>query len=374
MEPPCLPSFTMGNDTKAIWKRLLAWYALEARDLPWRNTRDPYAILVSEFMLQQTRVDTVLNYFERFLERFPSLEALAKAPIGAVLKAWEGLGYYRRAHNLHRTAQILIREHDGRLPESVDELRRLPGTGPYTAAAIASIAFDLDEPVLDGNVVRVVTRLFCIAGDPAKATTQKRLLREAKLLALCGNAAALNQALMDLGARVCLPRRPSCDDCPIGSLCDAHHVGRETGFPQKRKKSPIPRVMAAAGIIWDKEPFSSDAKLLIARRKADDMLGGLWEFPGGRVEDEESLEQALLRELREELAIDVDVIEPFLQIDHAYTHFRVTLHFFHCRHTGGEPIAIECDEWRWAGVDELDEFAFPTANRKVLAALTAQHS
>jgi len=359
----------MGNDTKAIWKRLLAWYAVEARDLPWRNTRDPYAILVSEFMLQQTRVETALGYYERFLERFPSLEALAKAEIDDVLKAWEGLGYYRRAHNLRRTAQILLREHDGRLPESASELRRLPGIGPYTAGAIASIAFDLDEPVLDGNVIRVLSRLFAIPGDPGRAETRSRLLREAQVLARCGEAATLNQALMDLGARVCLPRRPSCDDCPIESLCDAHHTGREIEFPQKRKKGPIPRVIGAAGIIWDKEPFSIGARLLIAKRKADDMLGGLWEFPGGRVKDGESFEQTLVRELREELAIDVEVVEPFLQVDHAYTHFRVTLHFFHCRHTGGEPIAIECDEWRWADVDELGEFAFPTADRRVLAAL-----
>jgi len=361
-----------GRRTAKIRKKLLAWYAVEARDLPWRNTRDPYAILVSEFMLQQTRVQTALGYYGRFLERFPSLEALAKAEIDDVLKAWEGLGYYRRAHNLHRTAQVLLREHDGRLPKSVSELRGLPGIGPYTAGAIASIAFGLDEPVLDGNVVRVLSRLFAVPGAPGRAETRNRLLREAQRLASGGTAAALNQALMDLGARVCLPRSPRCHECPVASACDAHHTGREVEFPQKRKKGPIPRVVGAAGIIWDKEPFSSDAKLLIAKRKADDMLGGLWEFPGGRVEDGESHEEALIRELREELAIEVEVIEPFLQVDHAYTHFRVTLHFFHCRHTGGEPVAIECDEWRWVGVSELDRFAFPTADRKVLEELEVQ--
>jgi len=356
----------------AIRKGLLDWYAIEARDLPWRRTKDPFAIWVSEIMLQQTRVETVLAYYERFLDRFSTVDALAAAAIDDVLKAWEGLGYYRRAHNLHEAAKIVSSEHAGRLPNTVKALRDLPGIGPYTAGAIASIAFGLDEPVLDGNVIRVLSRLLCIEGDPAKAATRRSLSREAKLLASRGDASRINQALMDLGARVCLPRDPRCDLCPLRDECDAHHAGREGALPQKAKKRPIPKVTGVAGIVWDAEPFADGAKVLISRRKADDMLGGLWEFPGGRVEEGESLEEALVRELREELAIGVDAIEPFMSVDHAYTHFRVTLHFHHCRHADGRPTAIECDAWAWVAVDELGQFAFPTADRKVLAALAAQ--
>ena len=355
--------------TKAIRKKLLDWYAVEARDLPWRQTEDPYAIWVSEVLLQQTRVETVLSHYERFLERFPTIESLATASLDDVLKAWEGFGYYRRARNLHRAAKIVMEEHDSRLPASARELRDLPGIGPYTAGAIASIAFGLDEPVLDGNVVRVLSRLYCVSGDPTRAATRSQLLREAQLLASCGKASAINQGLMDLGARICLPRSPRCHECPIASHCDAHHTGREVLFPKRRARKAVPHIDVVCGIVWDNRPFSPRAKHLIAKRNEDDMLGGLWEFPGGRVEEGESREEALIRELREELAIDVDVIGPFMHLDHAYTHFRITLYVYHCRHTSGEPQAIECADWTWARPNELESYAFPTADRRILDAL-----
>ena len=354
-----------------IRRKLLTWYEVEARDLPWRRTHDPYAIWISEVMLQQTRVETVLSYYARFLERFPTVSELAEASMDDVLKAWEGLGYYRRAHNLRRAARIVVDEHRGQLPESVPELRRLPGIGPYTAAAIASIAFGLDEPVLDGNVVRILARLFRIPGDPAKAAVRESLRREAQLLVSRGEASRLNQALMDLGARICLPRSPRCHECPIADHCDAHYTGQEILYPQRRARKTIPHVDIVGGIVWDGEPFAPGARHLIAKRNADDMLGGLWEFPGGRVEEGETFEEALVRELREELGIDVEVVSPFVGIDHAYTHFRITLHTYHCRHVGGEPRAIDCADWAWIRTDELDAYAFPTADRRILDALRA---
>jgi A/G-specific adenine glycosylase len=362
-----------GERRERIRRKLLAWYAAEARDLPWRRTRNPYAILVSEVMLQQTRIETVVGYYDRFLERFPTIEALAVASIDDVLKAWEGLGYYRRAHNLHRAARVVVDDHAGVIPSAAGDLRRLPGIGPYAAAAVASIAFGLAEPVLDGNVVRVLARLFRIPGDPSRAEARGKLRREAELLLARSDASRFNQAMMDLGARVCRPRSPRCAACPIVSECDAHHTGCEVTYPEKPSRKRVPRVDVVAGIVWDRVPFAPDARLLIARRRDGDMLGGLWEFPGGRVEEGETFEEALVRELREELAIEVDEIEPFIRLERAYTHFRMSLHAHHCRLAGGAPRAIECSDWAWSSLEGLDAYALSAADREILTALVAAH-
>jgi A/G-specific adenine glycosylase len=361
-----------GDDSAfQLREALLAWYREEARDLPWRQTSDPYAIWVSEIMLQQTRVETVLAYYDRFLRRFPDIQSLAAASLDEVLKSWEGLGYYRRARNLHRTASVLMEHHGGTLPASESDLRALPGIGEYTAGAIASIAFHRDAPALDGNVIRVLARLYRVSGDPQRASTRDALLERATALVSSGDAGSMNQALMDLGARICLPRSPRCAGCPIEAFCDAHHHGEEALYPQRSRRRAIPHFDVVAGIVWDREPTADDAHLLIAKRHEDDMLGGLWEFPGGRVEDGETHEGALARELREELGIEVTVSGHFMKLNHAYTHFRITLHVYTCRHAAGGPRAIDCADWTWARPEELDDFAFPVADRRILDRLTS---
>jgi A/G-specific adenine glycosylase len=358
----------------AIARRLLAWYEVEARDLPWRRTLDPYAILVSEIMLQQTRVETVIPYYERFLRAYPTLESLARARLDDVLKAWEGLGYYRRAHHLHAAASRVVKQHGGRIPEDLVALRALPGIGPYTAGAVASIAFGGDEPVLDGNVVRVLSRLFRVPGDPARAATRRSLEALSQSLVPPGRARDFNQALMDLGARVCRSRRPRCEECPVEPLCEGRKAGEETLFPARAARHPIPHTDVAAGVIWKRGRLPGDrgARMLIAQRRADDMLGGLWEFPGGTVEPGETFEDALRRELREELGIEVAVGPLVTTVDHAYSHFRMSLHVFHCRHTSGRPRALGCADFSWVLPSEITNYALSVADQAVVRALFAQ--
>jgi len=361
------------RSAERVRRRLLAWYAAEARDLPWRQTSDPYTILVSEIMLQQTRVDTVLRYYGPFLKRFPTVQRLASAPIGDVLKVWEGLGYYRRAHNLHRTAVAVVRKHGGVFPDSADGLARLPGIGPYTAAAVASIAFGADEPTLDGNVIRVISRLLRVAGDPARAATRATLRAAVGRLVRGGQAGAVNQALMDLGARVCTARAPRCASCPIASECSAHHTATVGRFPQRPRKASTPHRDVVAGVIRERwqGPSQRRARVLIAQRRAGDMLGGLWEFPGGTVEAGETFEKALRRELREELGIEVVIGPRLTTAEHAYSHFRMSLHVYDCRHTGVRPRTLGCADLAWVTLQGAERYPLSVADRRVLRAVAA---
>lgn len=343
---------------------LLEWFAAHARRLPWRQTRDPYAIWISEIMLQQTRVETVIPYYERWLRRFPDIPSLAKATQGQVLAAWEGLGYYGRARQLHRAAQELAAR-GASLPSHPDELLRLPGIGRYTAAAIAAIAFGTDEVALDGNLRRVLARIFDLDEDPRTPRAEHKLLHLASAALPHGRAAAFNQALMDLGAVICTPRSPSCGICPVAWGCLALARGRVGSRPVRTARGKAPHRDVTAGVM------RRGGRVLIDRRPEGKLLGGLWEFPGGKREEGESLKACLRRELREELGIVARVGPELGVFRHAYTHFRVTVYAFECTIRKGEPRAIESEEIRWVAPRDLAGYPMGKVDRAIARLLMA---
>ena len=342
--------------------RLLKWYDKNKRDLPWRNTQNPYHILVSEMMLQQTRVSQAEDYYRRFIAVFPDIETLAQNSVSRVLKMWEGLGYYARARNLHQTAKLITNHRHGQFPQTYEELITLPGIGPYTAAAVTSIAFNRPCPVIDGNVTRVLCRVFGIAKDPQREKTRHDLLYITSRLLSRSRTGIFNQALMEIGSTVCLPKTPRCSECCLRSLCFSRTLPDPTKLPIKTKKPAKPHFDVTAGFIW------KGRKLLLARRREQGMLGGLWEFPGGKKESYETLQECLRREIEEELNVEVKVGNPIASIKHAFSHFRITLHGFHCRYLGGQVRSLGCSDWKWLYPLEVPTLALPRADIKLFEA------
>ncbi|MEW5959701.1 MAG: A/G-specific adenine glycosylase [Chloroflexota bacterium] len=345
---------------------LLAWYRRHRRDLPWRGESAPYRIWISEVMLQQTQVATVIPYYHRFLERFPTLTDLAAASLDEVLKAWEGLGYYARARHLHQAAIKIVAEYAGRLPASYAELRRLPGFGEYTAGAVASIAFGEPAPAIDGNVKRVLARLLAIDTDLSRNPAAQKVKETARALVDPNAPGDWTQALIELGATVCTPQAPKCLLCPLNELCRARLQGIERELPLKPAKKALPHYDVTAAVI------RHNGKILIAQRPLEGMLGGLWEFPGGKRQAGETLSECLRREIREELGLETEVEQPIISVKHSYTHFKITLHAFHCRLAGGQPQKLGVADWRWVTLAETGAFSFPRADLKIIAALRSQ--
>ena len=339
---------------------LLDWYAHNARQLPWRGRSDTYAIWVSEIMLQQTRVETVIPYFERWMVQFPTINNLADADLHDVLKIWEGLGYYSRARNLHRAAQILIKEHNSQLPRNVPALLQIPGIGRYTAGAIASIAFGLDEPVLDGNVRRVMARVFNVSDPLRSVEGERKLWGYAAEHLPPGQSGAYNQALMDLGAIICTPKLPDCVHCPIREVCRAFALDLQEKLPVVTPKAIIPHYTVTAAVI------RKDGFVLIAQRPLGGLLGGLWEFPGGKLFPGEQLTTCLQREICEELGVEIVVGRPMGVYHHAYTHFRITLHAFACElHNRAEPKPLQANDLRWVEPSRLVEYPMGKIDRRI---------
>lgn len=338
---------------------LTQWYHQRQRKLPWRNQSptDPYPIWVSEIMLQQTQVDTVIPYFNRFMAAFPTVAELAKADEDAVLKLWAGLGYYSRARNLHAAAKQIAQTG---WPTQYTQLKQLPGLGFYTAAAVASLAFGEPVPVVDGNVIRVFTRFF---GLPEDSTTQrmKTDLFDRLLPAIQNQKPAdFNQAMMELGALVCKPKNPNCPDCPLQSGCFATINNQIEHLPNRPARKKVPHYHVGIGVI------QHNNRVLIGKRKKEQMLGGLWEFPGGKQLPNESLTETVVREVYEETGLTVKCTTAIASINHAYSHFKITVHAYWCTLVSGTATPITTDALCWVSLSELHQYPFPTASVKII--------
>ncbi len=338
---------------REISTRLLEWFRVHQRSLPWRRDYDPYHIWVVEIMLQQTQVRTVIPYYQRFMERFPTVQALAEASLDEVLQLWAGLGYYRRARYLHQSAQQIIAKHGGRIPHSLRELMALPGIGRYTAGAIRSIGFNLDAPVVDGNVIRVLARLFGIEGDVKQSRIQKRFWALAEDLIPSGRAREFNQALMEFGATVCTPPHPQCDSCPLRDSCRAYASGDPTQYPQMPRRPETIMLRDVTAVIMHRGSY------LLVQRTEEDRWGGLWEFPRGTCEKDESDGEALVRILRQKLGLEVRVESHLHTLRHTVTHHRITLHAYRCQWVSGEPQTHTYSAVIWCPLESLADYAAP---------------
>ena len=333
--------------------RLLKWYRQHGRTLPWRDHPDAYAVWVSEIMLQQTRVETVIPYFEKWMDLFPDVNALANAYEQDVLNAWEGLGYYSRARNLHKAAKMVVSDFNGKLPRDLSELRSLPGIGRYTVGAIASMAFGMDEPTLDGNLRRVFARLFDVSDFADSAAGEKKLWELAAEHLPKGRAGDYNQALMDLGSTICLPKNPRCLLCPLMEICKARKNGTQDLRPVLKPKKAVPLYIHAAAVILQR------GRVLLAQRPADGLLGGMWEFPNGRVNADPAKELTQL--LNAIYNLKVKRKEALGIIQHAYTHFKVNVHVFSC-----DPVLIPKNKnLKWVRISDLNDYPMGKVDRGI---------
>jgi A/G-specific adenine glycosylase len=345
------------SDKRNVQHRLLQWFRKQGRDLPWRRTRNPFRIWISEIMLQQTQVDTVIPYYQRFLKAFPTVEVLAKADLSRVLKIWEGLGYYSRARHLHQAAKRIVGQFNGRIPDRLNDLLSLPGIGRYTAGAILSIAHNKEAPILDGNVKRVLSRLHAVATILGETKTEKLLWTLSESLIPKGHAGSFNEALMDLGATVCTPKRPSCSLCPLRNLCRAKAIGNPERYPTKAKKRKIPHVNGVSAVIV------KDGKVLLHQRPPRGFSGGLWEFPNWRVQGEKNLCHKLAKWTKEERNLSIAVKGRIGIFEQTYSHFKLTLHVYHCQTLCGEASG------RWVGIRSLNRFPMSRIHRRIAYAI-----
>lgn len=369
--------------TQAFQSTFIAWYEKEKRNLPWRVNQDPYRIWISEIMLQQTRVDTVIDYYYRFMEWFPTIRDLAEAPDDRLLKAWEGLGYYSRARNLKAAAQQIVANFGGEMPQTISEIRELKGIGPYTAGAIGSIAFELPEPAIDGNVMRVVSRLFEIDADIAKASSRKIFDEAMRKIMDEERPGDFNQAMMDLGSAICTPTSPKCEDCPISAYCDSYAQGTMTSYPVKTKKLKPKDVYYIGSIIEN-----SKKEFLLEQRGESGLLANMWLFPIQEVSkttfeqlqnqwstEEQQLSLAL--DAEQDLMVAEDQLMPLEgyeqvvwqkrnlgEVTHIFSHLKWHILVFYGRNTGNMKLK---ENQEWVPLSRFSELVFPKPQQKMVA-------
>jgi A/G-specific adenine glycosylase len=339
-------------------KLILIWYYDNKEDFPWRQTKDPYKIWLSEIMLQQTQVKTVIPFYLNWIKNFPTIFDVANASDEKLFKHWEGLGYYNRVNNFRIACNDVINKYKGKIPQTKTELLDLKGIGDYTSSAIASIAFNKINYVIDGNVKRIMSRVLRLK-DFSKFSF-KKIDNFLSNNIDSNNPGDFNQALMDLGRYICKPKNPTCDFCPISSCCSAYLNNQVLNFPIINKiKKKLPHYTIGVGVIWHNN------KILITKRKKNALLGGLWEFPGGKVMNDESIKNCIKREIFEELSINVFVSEFITKVKHKYSHFGITLYAHHCIYEKGDIVCNAADDWKWVTPFELNEYPFPKANHYI---------
>jgi A/G-specific adenine glycosylase len=359
--PPAWP-----DPAPTLARDLLLWYDVHKRDLPWRQTQDPYSVWVSEVMLQQTQVATVRGYYERWMARFPTVAALATAREDDVLHAWQGLGYYSRARNLQKGAKAVVADHGGRVPRTVPLLLSLPGVGPYSAGAIASIAHGERAAIVDGNVVRVLCRFFGLRGDPTRAPLKAELWRLAEAAVPATRPGDFNQAMMELGATVCTPRGPACGQCPVAKACVAQKTALVESLPELPKRRATVAVPRAAAVVFRGE------RVLVVKAEADaPRWAGMWQFPSSDVARAEAASVAAERAVRDAVGLTVSVGESTFTVHHSVTHHRITLEVFRTVSRRGAPRPVRCDEFAWRRPSELPGLAMPAAHRRIAGWLSS---
>jgi len=351
-----------------IRRRLLAWFDKNKRDLPWRNDRDPYRIWISEVMLQQTQVATVISYFQQFLSEFPTVRSLAGATEQQVLRAWEGLGYYRRARHLHRAAKIIVQDHHSTLPDDPEVWRRLPGVGRYIAGAVLSQAFGKRMPIVEANSARLIARLFGWTGDLRSAKGQKWLWDNAGKLVPANRPGDFNQSLMELGALVCKPQEPHCSRCPLATLCIARRLEKVGVIPRPKAPPSVTDVQRVAVVVRKR------GKVLLVRRPDHVQWAGMWEFPQGEVHPGERRDAAAIRLIRDLAGMTIRAGRKILTIRHSVTRFRITLVCVEAQHDRGGFSSRFYSEGKWLSPAQLHVFPVGSAQRKLANMLRAEPS
>jgi A/G-specific adenine glycosylase len=342
---------------RSLRRAVLTWYDQHARDLPWRRSRDPYRVWISEIMLQQTQVETVRPYFERFVARFPSVIALAAADEADVLRMWEGLGYYRRARQVHQAARQIVQQHEGRFPKQAEQVRGLPGIGRYTAGAVLSIAFDQRQPILEGNTLRLYSRLLGYLDDPRRSAGQQKLWEFAEAILPHHRVGRFNQAMMELGSQICKPRQPACALCPLARLCPTRAHGWQARIPAESKKARYESIAETAVIVQRR------GRVLLRRCGPGERWEGLWDFP--RFARESSVGQLvdIAEQVERQTGVRVRLGSQLAQLKHTVTRFRITLTCFEASYRAGRPL--DGENCRWVSADELTRYPLSVTGRKL---------